>query len=455
MYDDGKKSILSNIFYSILWLLGLALLIYLVYRIGFAPLFGKDYTESLETAEAESVITTEADVQGATIEGLEIPPDNIEVTEPVDDTEVIEATEDEVPSDDLDEDAARINEILSGMSLEEKVAQLFFITPEQLTGVDNATVFGDMSVSAYTEHPVGGLIYFAKNFESPDQTAEMLQKANDCAKERLSLPLFIGVDEEGGRILRLADNPAFNLEKTKSMVELSAEGTEDAVYHAADQIGQYLKEYGFNVDFAPVADVITEPENNVIGDRSFGDDAALVSKLSADYAGGLHNNDILACYKHFPGHGSTKSDSHDGYASSERTIEELRSTDLIPFIGGIENGTDFIMVGHISFPNIPETNNLPATLSPYMVTELLRNELGYDGIIITDALNMGAINNDYDGADASVLAFEAGCDMLMMPADFETAYSAVLDKIKTGGIPEERLNESVYRIIRAKLNLMQ
>ncbi|HAG70063.1 MAG TPA: glycosyl hydrolase [Lachnospiraceae bacterium] len=454
MYDDGKKSFLGNILYSILWLGGLALLIFIVYKIGFGSVAGtfaegeapgENDSEQIVIAEAEDSSAGAPSQEEAGMEEIEASDEEPEAEEPP-------AEEPSVPED---EDAAVINAVIANMSTEAKVAQLFFITPEQLTGVDKATVFGDMSAASFAERPVGGLIYSKGNLESPDQTKEMLAKADECSRQLTSLPLFIGIDEEGGSVLKLASNPAFNLEQTPSMKELSGESVEDAVYHAADQIGQYLKEYGFNVDLAPVADLVADPENSAIGDRSFGDDAELTAKLCADYSGGLHNNNILSCYKHFPGHGSTMTeDSHDGPASSARTLEELRSADLVPFIDGSSGKTDFIMTGHISFKDIPESEGLPASLSYFFNTELLRHEIGYEGIIITDALNMKAITSAVNSADASVKAFQAGCDMLLTPEDFETAYQALLQKINSGDISEDRLNESVYRIIKAKLKLL-
>ena len=454
MYDDGKRSILGSIFYAVLWILGLLLLIFLVYKVGFASLFGSKAADDGDKMDEKEIIT-EIDEEIAASIKAEEDQSAQEAEEELPEEAPEETIEEETPQDAVvaDANSEQINSILGQLSTEAKVAQLFFITPEQLTGVNSATAFGDMSVTAFTDHPVGGIIYSKNNFTDPAQTAEMLSKANSCSTEVTSLPLFIGIDEEGGRILRLADVPAFNIEKTPSMAELSGEGVEDAVYHAADQIGAYLKEYGFNVDFAPVADVLIEPSNAVIGDRSFGNDPDLVSKLSSDYMRGLHNNHILSCYKHYPGHGATAADSHDSEAVSERTMDEIRAAELIPFTLGISAGTDFVMTGHISFPNIPETEGLPATLSSYMITDVLRNELGYDGIVITDALNMGAIRNSYASADASVAAFLAGCDMLLMPEDFEASYNAILEKVNSGEISEDRLNESVYRIIRSKLSL--
>ena len=446
MYDEGRKSILSNLLSGLLWIGGLLLLLVAIYTLGFAPIYNGEI-ESVEPAEQKEATvilpeeTSEPADEVAEPEALEAEADSTDTSEEAD----------EVPSDSSE--SAAVYNYINGMTAEQKAAQLFFITPEELTGVDNATVWGDMSVSAYQEYPVGGLIYFAKNLVDPEQTKEMLQKASNSSREATSLPLFIGIDEEGGRILRLAENGAFSLPKTPSMKELGEAGDPNAVFSAADQIGQYLNEYGFNVDFAPVADVLTNPDNTAIGDRSFGSDPGLVASLTAEYAKGLHQHGILSCYKHFPGHGGTEADSHDGYTALERTLDELRSEEFVPFASGIAEGIDFIMAAHITLPNIPETEELPASLSPYMLTEILRHEMGYNGIIISDALNMKAITDAYSEGEAAVKAFEAGCDMLLMPGDFKAAYEAILSKIKSGEITEDRLNESLYRIISSKLPL--
>ncbi|MBQ8970039.1 MAG: glycoside hydrolase family 3 protein [Lachnospiraceae bacterium] len=450
MYDEGKKSILSSLLSGLLWIGGLLLLIFAVYKLGFAPIYNGEIgteEEFQQESEEKTVIlpeeTSDSEEETIALSETETEPAEAETTES-------EGT-DEVPSDSSE--SAAIYNYINSMTLEQKVAQLLFITPEELTGVDNATVWGDMSVSAYGEYPVGGLIYFSKNLVDPDQTKEMLQKADASSRENTSLPLFIGIDEEGGRILRLAENKAFNLPKTPSMKELGEAGDSSAVFSAADQIGQYLSEYGFNVDFAPVADILTNPDNTVIGDRSFSSDPGLVASLTAEYAKGLHQHNILSCYKHFPGHGGTTADSHDGSVTLERTLDELRAEEFVPFSSGIAEGIDFIMTAHIKLPNIPEAEELPASLSPYMLTDILRHEMGYNGIIISDALNMKAITDEFSDGDAAVKAFEAGCDMLLMPGDLKTSYDAVLEKIKSGEITEDRLNESLYRIIRAKLTL--
>ncbi|MCR5788921.1 MAG: glycoside hydrolase family 3 protein [Lachnospiraceae bacterium] len=445
MYDEGKKTVFGNLIYMLLWLGGFLLLGYLVYRIGFASVLGEE-DEQAETEETV-IVETEENMFPADNETAE--PDSSEISEePL--SEEAEPVEETLSEEEMAEfaQAAKINELLGALTTEQKVAQLFFITPEELTGVETVTAFGNTSVSAYQENPVGGLIYFADNLKDPDQVREMIENAKNCSQETVALPLFTGIDEEGGRILRLAGNAAFSLEAVAPMAELASEGA-DKVTESADYIGQYLRDYGFNVDFAPVADISTGED--MIGDRSFGSDPAVVTALDAAYCEGLKRNNILTCYKHFPGHGSVSEDTHTEAAESPRTLEELRAMEFIPFIDGVTKGTDFIMAGHISLPQIPETEGLPASLSEYMLTEVLRNEFGYDGIIITDSLSMGAITEHFSAAEAALKAFQAGADMLLMPEDFTAAYEEILSKVQSGEISEERLDQSIERIIRAKL----
>ena len=210
-----------------------------------------------------------------------------------------------------------------------------------------------------------------------------------------------------------------------------------------------MKELNFNVDFAPVADVFSNPENTVIGDRAFGSDPELVSEMVSMTVKGLQSEGVLATLKHFPGHGDTAEDSHSGYASSYRSLEELERCDFLPFRAGIEVDAAFVMAGHISLPNVLN-DQTPASLSYEIVTELLRKKMQFNGIIITDALNMGAISQHYSSGEAAVMAVDAGVDMLLMPADFYAAYEALLNAVQEGRISQERIDESVLRILQTK-----
>lgn len=349
----------------------------------------------------------------------------------------------------------RAKEILLTLSLEEKVAQLFIVLPEQLIGnVDRVTAAGDVTREAINKRPVGGIIYLSSNLISPQQTKTMTDNVQQYSMERLNVPMFLCVDEEGGQVTRLAGKEGFNLPIFDNMSVIGSQGITDKAREIGESIGQYLYDLGFNTDFAPVADVLSNPQNQVVQYRSFGDDPEIVKEMTNAVSHGLASQKILSAYKHFPGHGDTTEDTHQGYAYSNKTKEELYQCELIPFINGIENDVPFIMVGHISFPNIVG-DNTPASLSKTMVKDLLIDELHYTGIIITDALNMGAISQEYSSAQAAVKALKAGVDMLLMPADFNTAYEGVLSAVKNGEISEERINESVYKILKTKMTILE
>lgn len=342
--------------------------------------------------------------------------------------------------------------ILKKMTLEEKAAQLFIITPEALTGIQTVVQAGTATQEKINQYPVGGLIYFSQNMTSYSQTKKMLANIQQYSEKRTGLPLFLCVDEEGGTVARVGNNSAFQVEKIDNMKKIGESGDVSKALEAGDTIGTYLSNLGFNLDFAPVADVLTNSENTVVKQRSFGSDAQLVSDMSLSVLEGLNNHGVYGTLKHFPGHGATAADTHEGYAYTDKTKEELMKSEWIPFIDGIENGTDMIMVGHISVPSITD-DHTPASLSSEVIQDILRDELGFEGLVVTDALNMGAIQNSYGSAEAAVKAVQAGVDLLLMPADFNSAYNGIISAVKTGKITEERLDESVVRIIQAKLRL--
>ena len=375
------------------------------------------------------------------LDGLEIQPDdNIELFEEKwEESEINEIT------------PKQIDAILDNMSLQEKVAQLFVLTPEALTGVDSVTAAGPVTEASFSAYPVGGIIYMENNLQTWEQISQMLSSMQEISIRRIGLPAFLAVDEEGGSVRRISGR----IEGTPYIPEMNTIGGEaDSLqaYLTGSMIGDYLYQLGFNVDFAPVADVLTNPANSVIGSRSFGSDAYLVADMVSMEVKGLRDQKICATLKHFPGHGDTYEDSHLGLAVSYKTLEELKNCELLPFKSGIEAGAEFVMAGHISIPNITG-GDMPASLSYTMLTEMLRGDLGYDGIIITDALNMGAIVNSYGSGEAAVQAFLAGADMLLMPGDFLTAYNSVLNAIQNGSISEERLDTSLRRIVRLKTKM--
>ena len=350
----------------------------------------------------------------------------------------------EALNDDTEEDylGGPVNSYISEMPLEDKVAGLFIVTPESLTGVSAAIQAGESTQNALNEYAVGGFIYFDKNIEDEEQLKGML--SGTVSKSRY--PLFLAVDEEGGSVSRVA-NSSIEVIKVGDMASIGESGDTTQAYEAGLTIGAYLKELGFNLDFAPVADVAGSGGSEM-GDRTFGSDPALVGEMVANMVDGIEGTGISSCLKHFPGIGETDGDTHDGRVETAKTLDEMRNSDFIPFKEGIDAGADFVMVSHVIVSSAED--DVPSSLSKTIMTDTLRNELEFQGIIITDALNMGAITEYYTSGEAAVQAIAAGADMLLMPEDFYEAYDAVLTAVREGSISEDRLDESLERIYRVK-----
>lgn len=348
-------------------------------------------------------------------------------------------------------DSSAAERILGTMTLEQKVAQLFFVTPEQLTGTDCVIEAGEAMEDALATLPVGGIICFSQNIETPGQLREMLANVGRFSTEvAAGIPVFLGVDEEGGPLVsRVANSPAFDVATFPHMATIGATGDVAQAERVGTAIGSYLHEIGFNVDFAPVADVLTNPENTVIGPRSFGTDSQLVADMVVAEATAMLATGVLPCVKHFPGHGDTNADSHTGEAVSTRTHEDLDSCEFEPFRRAIAAGVPLVMVGHIKTPNVT-SDDLPASLSRVMIGETLRRELGFGGVIISDSFQMGAVTERFSPAEAAVKFLEAGGDMILMPEDLDAAYQGVLDAVASGILSRERIDESCLRVLGTK-----
>lgn len=366
-------------------------------------------------------------------------------TQSVQATEVVEAPV--VPV--IDEATTQAAEFVAGMTLEDKIAQMFVITPDALTGYSGVTAAGDTTKEWYQKRPVGGIVYLSENLKDREQTATMLTNMQTIATERTGLPAFLCVDEEGGSVARIAGNSAFEVTDVGAMGDIGATGDSQNAYNAGNVIGGYLSELGFNVDFAPVADVLTDGVDSVIGDRSFGADSQLVAEMVTSELKGLSDAGIYGAVKHFPGHGAVSGDSHEGTVTTERTLEELMAAELVPFQSAIDSDVCFAMVGHIAAPNVTG-DDTPASVSKGMITDVLRTQMGYNGIVITDAMNMKAITGNYEAGEAAVMAVQAGADMILMPEDYEAAYNGLLEAVNNGTISEERINESLIRIVKVK-----
>ncbi len=352
------------------------------------------------------------------------------------------------------EDNRRAEEVLASMTTKEKIAQLFVlrieqldltITPEQAhAAYDNGRKsFSRQMKSTFSAYPVGGFCIFGKNIKSKSQ----LKKLNHSINSLSPVRPIIAIDEEGGRVARLAKTESLEINNVGPMEDVGKTGEVEKAFEAGAYIGSYLHEYGFTIDFAPVADVNTNPDNIVIGNRSFGSDPHLVAKMDSAFLSGLHSSGMKGCLKHFPGHGDTAQDTHADYVGVTKNWQEIVDCELIPFKENFHSA-DCVMVAHVSFTNVDK--DYPASLSKKLISEKLRGELGYKGIILTDALDMGAIEKNYGSAEAAVLAFEAGNDILLMPKDFIQAYKGMLEAVNSGRISMERLDESVLRILSLK-----
>lgn len=358
--------------------------------------------------------------------------------------EIVEEAVEEEPLPPEDPAAEQAAAYLATMTLEEKLWQLIFTTPDDLAQVDGATLAGETTKNALEEMPVGGLCYFSGNLIDAEQTSTMLEGTKSFAKT----PLFLATDEEGGVVSRLGGNEDMGVDKLEAAAVYGA-GDVLTLRQHTQTLAQQMTALGFNMDFAPVADVLLDPNNTEIGTRAYSDIAAVAGAMSATMAETLQQGGITACLKHFPGHGSTTTDSHEGTSVSTRTIEQLRSEEFLSFSVGIDKGVKFVMMSHLTNENL---SPLPSSLSPETV-QLLRTDLGFEGIIITDSLKMGAIVHHYTAADAAVKAILAGCDMLLMPNSLEVAYDGLVNAILDGTLTEERIDESVLRILTVKYEM--
>ena len=355
-----------------------------------------------------------------------------------------------------DVDAAELEKqarkVLAGLTAEQKVAQLFIITPEALTGYDQVTAAGRVSKEAYRDTPVGGLIYFAKNLESLEQVTGMLANMQTYARDTVGLPLFLCIDEEGGDVVRVAGNPAFGVANPGDACDIGATGDVTVAQSAASGIGEYLGRLGFNVNFAPVADVVSNPEGSAMRWRSFGSDPELVADMVCAQVKAYLERGIVPCAKHFPGIGNAAGDSHDGAITISADRAELDACELVPFKAAIEAGVPMVMVGHVGVPKLTGSD-IPASASSILMARVLREDLGFTGLVVTDALNMGAVYNLYADWRIGVEVLLAGADLILMPPDYQAAFDGIMAALKSGELTQERIDESLMRVIMLKLSM--
>jgi beta-N-acetylhexosaminidase len=379
--------------------------------------------------------STEEQAQQSKVDEMFATEETLSVPETTESSQVVELTEEQK----LDQ---IIDALIEVMPLEDKVAGLFIVTPESITGVNTAIKAGEGTQNALAEYSVGGIIYQSKNVQSSDQIKEMI----DNTVLYSNYPLFIAVQEEGGDASSIATAGVGT--KVDAAAVIAETNDPENAYKAGSTIGEYISALGFNLDFAPTAD-LNNVDNSVIGKRSYGSDASEVSEYVTSMLQGLSENNVTACLGHFPGIGSSTEDTSAGLASTDRSAEDFRANEFEVFKAGIEAGADMIMVSNMSAPALTGDNS-PCSMSSAVVTDILRDELGFKGVIISEAMNKKAVSEYYGADEAAVLALRAGCDMILMPEDFEKAYNGVLAAVNDGTISEERINDSLKRIYRIK-----
>lgn len=340
-----------------------------------------------------------------------------------------------------------IDRIVASMSLEDRVGQLLVVAI--ITDADGRPVVAvDDRVRRFlrTVRP-GGVLLFGANLVDPDQTRSLVRDLQAASP----YPLFIAVDQEGGVVSRLSSSAEMPATRIPSARRIGLAGDEELAYQVGRLTGRELRSLGITMNFAPVADILTNPDNPVIGSRAFGSDPDLVSRMVAATVRGLQDSGVSAVLKHFPGHGDTVADTHLQAVTVPHGLERLRMVEFGPFRAGFDAGADGVMTAHIGMPGVTG-DTVPATLSPRVLRDLLREELAFKGLIITDSLVMGALAHHADPEDLSVAAFRAGADLLLYPPDPEASHERLVHAVIGGEVAEGSLDEAVRRIMRVKLH---
>jgi len=329
---------------------------------------------------------------------------------------------------------------LAAMTVQEKVGQLLMVG------------FGGTSINRritkwVRDRKVGGVVLFSRNISSLEQVAHFARGLHELSRD--GTPIFLGLDQEGGNVVRLKEGAML----LPGNMALGASRSSTLAYVSGQALAIDLRRVGFNMNLAPVLDVNSNPGNPVIGVRSYGERADLVEELGSWYIRGQQELGVVAVAKHFPGHGDTRGDSHFSMPASDITIERLHDVELRPFKGAIDAGLDAIMTAHITLPRVAESGTLPATLSPMLLTGVLRHELGFEGIIVTDGLEMRGVVDRYGSGEAAVKAIIAGADMPMIlwtESKKDEVYRDLLRAVRSGRISVERIDQSVRRILSLK-----
>lgn len=325
------------------------------------------------------------------------------------------------------------------MTLEEKVGQMIIV------GVEGST-FNSSIGKMIDDYHVGGFIFMGTSIKNANQLLKLVNSIK-TANSNNKIPLFLSTDEEGGRVERMPQE----FERYPTNYAIGKIDNEGLSYNIGNTIAHEISSFGFNVDFAPVLDINSNPKNPVIGDRSFGTNPQLVSSLGVETMKGLQGGNMITVVKHFPGHGDTSVDSHVGLPKVNKDLKQLSSFELIPFTQAIKNNVDGIMIAHILLPNID--SKYPASMSKVVISDILRKQLGYNGVVITDDMTMGAITQNYSIGDATVKSVDAGSDIILIAHDYTkgiAAVTSIINAVNSGSIKVDRINESVYRILKLK-----
>lgn len=334
----------------------------------------------------------------------------------------------------------KVDEEIAGMTLEEKIGQLLIISyrqKEYTSELDN--ILKQVKPS--------GFILFSENVSTYENTTNYIKQV----KSTSSIPMFISIDQEGGTVQRIKNLQDANVLAIPNMYRLGQTKNTELSKNVGGVIASEISEFGINLDFAPVLDIFSNPNNTVIGQRAFGSNASLVTEMALPFARGMESNGVIACFKHFPGHGDTNEDSHVKLPIVYKTKEQLYQRELIPFKAAVQDNASMIMVAHIALPKITG-NYTPATLSKDIVGGILRDELNYKGVVITDSIEMKALTDNYTLKQICNLSINSGVDIILMPEDPLLAVANIKELVFEGSITEERIDESVKRILLLKHN---
>ena len=336
--------------------------------------------------------------------------------------------------------------ILSAMPLDEQIGQLFILAMRHTASGQPALELDTYLQNYLDRYKPGGIILFSINFENPGQTRKLIADLQAYSPA----PLFITTDEEGGKVSRLGSQKDMEVLSLPPAGELGLLGDPYLVEQASSVLAMDLRDLGFNMDMAPVADITRNRPPDVIGNRSFGTDPELAGEMVAASVRGFQKNNVSSVLKHFPGHGFVNGDTHSGMVEAKGDILDFENIDFVPFIKGIAQGVDFIMTAHIQARALTGSDE-PASLSRKIQTEILREQLGFKGLVITDAMDMGAISRFWSPGEAALKAFSAGADMILMPGNIPEAQKAIKTACLEGTISKERLEDSLIRIISTKI----